>query len=176
MPLTALVLLVSALSAGVLNAQAILRTSAAAEAEGAQFPRVVTAGPPIGLVARARSGTSERRCVAPPAVEDVVGGLRSGDFVVRGILTGSSGLRAGNAHKVLWLPVHPGSELRTPLLIRAGRVGQPADSLRQIVPALASSGSERGYPSSMEFPTAGEWVVVTTAANDWGCFLLTVGD
>ncbi len=173
---TLLILLISALSAGVLRAQAIARTPAAAEAEGAQFPRVVTAGPPTGLVARTTAGTSERRCIAPPADADMLDGLRSGDFVVRARLTGYWGIRAGKGHKVLWLPVHPASDLRTPLLIRAARADQPTDSLRQVVPALTRAHDARGYPSSVEFPTAGEWVVVATAASDWGCFLITVSD
>jgi hypothetical protein len=62
--------------------------------------------------------------------------------------------------------------------IRAARIGNPADSVRFRIEGLAYSpgpfGRLYGYPSSVSFPSAGQWVIVATAGNDWGCFVLDV--
>jgi hypothetical protein len=122
-------------------------------------------------------GTSMRRCVTPPPDDSLVGGaLRSGDIVVRTRFTGPWGFKSGHGQKVLWLPLHTASTSEYPLLIRAARLGNPSDSLRKTITWVAHSHGTYGYPSSVEFPAAGEWIVVTTAGSDWGCFLISVAD
>jgi len=73
------------------------------------------------------------------------------------------------------LQIRPvGAERRSP----AARIGSPADSVRFRVEGLAyspgASGRLYGYPSEVSFPSAGQWVIVATAGNDWGCFVLDV--
>ena len=91
---------------------------------------------------------------------------------------GEWGLKAGRAHKILWLPLHNPYEFRDTLLIRAVRVDSPADSFRLSVPHWAYPGrahmQESGFPSEVRFPTAGNWIVIATAGSDWGCFVLPV--
>ncbi len=31
-----------------------------------------------------------------------------------------------------------------------------------------------GYATNVDFPTAGQWLVVATARDDWGCFAVDV--
>ncbi len=160
----------------VLNAQNIPTTIRVAEAEGADFahdaPQVVGqsyfSDSPFG-------GTADRRCVASME-QNWAGSLRSGDFIVRG--TSSGTLQAGKERKVLWIPLHGSPSRKPPLVVRAARVGNPADSVRFRIEGLAhgsgTSGPLYGYPSSVSFPSAGQWIVVATAGNDWGCFVLDV--
>ena len=170
----------------VVNAQNIPATIREAEAQGADFahdaPQVARqpyfSDFPFG-------GSAERRCVVAAAYNSYTsapnGSLRSGDFIVRGGLLDASwgGFHAVKEYKVIWVPLH-GSALRTPpLVIRAARVGNPADSVRFRVEGLTHSGADRppplyGYRSDVSFPSAGQWVIVATAGNDWGCFVLDV--
>jgi len=168
----------------VVNAQNIPATIREAEAQGADFAHDATqvvqqsffSDFPFG-------GTAERRCVAAAAYVAYTsmpnGSLRSGDFIVRGEFSKASwgGIQAVKKHKVLWLPLH-GSSSRIPLVVRAARIGSPADSVRFRVEGLAyspgPSGRLYGYPSEVSFPSAGQWVIVATAGNDWGCFVLDV--
>ena len=158
------------------RAQATPLTVAEAEAEGARFARSPSAAAVQSFGARPFRGTSERRCVAYSASEGSLpaGSLRSGEFLLRTTFTGPWALRAGHGQKMLWLPLHASAGDRRPLLIRAAQREQPSDSLGQTVAGLAHSRTEFGYPSTVQFPTPGEWMVVATAGADWGCFLLTV--
>ncbi len=166
------------------RAQNIPATVREAEAQGADFAHAaaqVVQQPyfsdfPFG-------GTAERRCVAAAAYVAHTsmpnGSLRSGDFIVQGGFSKASwgGFQAVKEQKVLWLPLH-GSSSRIPLVVRAARIDNPADSVRFRVEGLAyepgSSGRLYGYPSLVSFPSAGQWVIVATAGNDWGCFVLDV--
>ena len=170
----------------VVHAQNIPATAREAEAQGAGFahdaPQVAQqryfSDSPFG-------GTAERRCVV--AAEYVAytsapnGSLRSGDFIVRGGLLNASwgGFQAGKGYKVGWLPLHGSSLHKPPLVVRAARIGNAADSVHLRIEGLAqatSGGSEPlyAYPSLVSFPSAGQWVIVATAGNDWGCFVLDV--
>jgi hypothetical protein len=153
-------------------------TVAQAEAQGAVFPQApppATPQPPFAD--RPFTGSTKRRCVAA-LHDDPLRSFRSGEFVVRTIFTGPYGLRAGKGSKVLWMPVHDPGPQRVSLRIRAVRLGNRPDSLELTLPRVARSvrGSEFGYPSTVRFPTAGQWLVVATTGDDWGCFLLDVAD
>ena len=182
------VMLVLALNVG--RAQGIPLTVAQAEAEGAAFrhgppPMVMQYmfGGPFG-------GTSERSCVRSMPDDSIPNGsLRSGDIILRSRLTGRWGLHAGRGHKIFWMPMHGPADTTTkvsfaewrrkaiehaPLLLRAVRVGNPADSFRQTVTGLTGGPRQFGFPSEVTFPAAGQWLVIATTGEDWGCYLLTV--
>jgi hypothetical protein len=163
-------------------AQNIPATIREAEAQGADFahdaPQVAQQSYfsdfPFG-------GTAERRCVVAAAYHLYTsapnGSLRSGDFIVRGQFVDADRGRfqAAKEHKVLWVPLHGPSLLKPPLVIRAARVGNPADSVRFRIESLVHGPpSLYGYISEVSFPSAGQWVIVATAGNDWGCFVLDV--
>jgi hypothetical protein len=161
-------------------AQAAPTTIAEAEAEGARFAHgAPPATVPAAFGRRPFGGAVERRCVAAPVSDDSLpsGSLRSGDIIVR-TRFGERGLRAGRGGKALWIPLHGGPNVTSPLLLRAVQLGGPASALRQTVEGLARSGvrgrAEFGYPSAIRFPSAGRWLVVATAGDDWGCFVLDV--
>jgi hypothetical protein len=165
-------------AARVTTAQSISTAVQAAEAEGANFPRIANPTTTASVFRGKFGGTVERKCVASPASDDSLpgGSLRSGDFIIRARLVGPWGLHANQGHKILWFPLHNPGEYRDTLLIRAVRIDSAADSLRQSVANWAWSGpkTESGFPSTVRFPTAGEWLVVAATHRDWGCFLLTV--
>ena len=169
----------------VVNAQNIPATVREAEAQGADFahdaPQVVQqtyfSDFPFG-------GTADRRCVVAAAYDAYTsapnGSLRSGDLIVRGGFLNASwgGFQAGKGYKVVWLPLHGSPSKKPPLVVRAARIGSPADSVRFRIDGLAKGTGPTvplyGYPSEVSFPSAGQWVIVATAGNDWGCFVLDV--
>jgi hypothetical protein len=179
-----------ALTVQVSRAQDIPRTVVAALAEGAAFPHATRPTVVQPMFAGPFEGTSERMCTSLlPNDSMPSGSLRSGEIIVRGRLLGPWGLRAGRAHKILWMPLHGPADTSTtmsfaewrktaikhaPLLIRARRLRYPADSLRQTVTGLTGGPRQFGFPSEVKFPTSGPWLVVATTGDDWGCFLLTV--
>jgi hypothetical protein len=173
------------------RAQSIPLTIARAEAEGAAFPQAVPPTVLQSLFGGPFGGTSARTCTASQPDDSIPGGsLRSGDIIIRSRLTGRWGPHAGRGHKILWLPLHgPADTTRmsfaewrkkaidhAPLLIRAVRVGYPADSLRQIIAGLTGGPRQFGFPSEITFPTAGQWLVIASTDEDWGCFLLGVAE
>lgn len=165
--------------AGASVARKIPATVAAAEAEGAKYPRGPMPKTVLWAFDRPFGGTAERRCVAvAPDVSLAPGGsLRSGDFIIRSGLLSWVWPHANGEYKVLWLPLHTPRDIRETLLLRATRVGQSADSIRIRIPAAGTPGAPRsasGFPSLVTFPKAGQWVVVATAGNDWGCFLFKI--
>ena len=181
---------VAALAAHPCRAQSIPLTVVAAEAEGAAFPHAAHPDVLQPLFAGAFGGASERRCIPSPPDDSIPGGsLRSGDIIVRSRLSGRWGPHARRGHKILWMPLHGPADTSTrvsfaewrmkaaehpPLRIRAVRVGHPADSLRQTVSRLTGGPRQFGFPSEVTFPTAGQWLVVASSGDDWGCFLLDV--
>jgi len=159
------------------GAQAIPTTPQAAEQEGAAFPRQA---PPAQLhvfFSREFAGTAERKCVtASPPVAG--GSLRSGEFIIRSSLLTPTTQRPPNGYKVLWVPEHNPYEFHSTLLIRARRLAASSDSLRQEVADWAyQPGGPRtasAFPSLIDFPIGGRWLIVATAGPDWGCFVLGV--
>jgi hypothetical protein len=174
----------------VVNAQNIPATIREAEAQGADFAHDAPQAAQQPYFSDFPSGgTAERRCVVAAAYTAYTsmpnGSLRSGDFIVRGAFSDASwgGFQAVKEHKVLWVPLHRSALRKPPLVIRAARVGNPPDSVRFRVEGLAHEGLAHGpdrppplygYPSEVSFPSAGQWVIVATAGNDWGCFVIHV--
>lgn len=162
----------------------IPRSVAAAEAEGAVFPRGGTPAHVSPEFARPLSGTAERRCVAPTTAElgdpssDLP--LRSGEFLVRGGWAGEhGGLMATRPNKFSWLSLHNPLDSPNALLIRAARAGHPDDEVIREATAYwgypgAGREHEGAFMSGITFPKAGTWLVIVTAGNDWGCFLFRV--
>jgi hypothetical protein len=160
-------------------AQRIPLTPREAEAEGVRFARGAVPTRMASEFQGVFRGSADRRCVTPYTEEvlDVsrraVSPLRSGEFIV-----GYGALIANYPTKIVWMPLHNPSDYPDTLLIRAVRLGHPGDSLRVSVSYWGWSGTRAnsGYVSGMSFPSAGTWLVVTTAGNDWGCFQLSVAD
>lgn len=173
--LSLMVIIGGALAARNAGAQAIALTIAQAELEGAS---VAASDAPPGNISsyftqRPWGGTSERRCVASAPQDSLPGGsLRSGEFIARSGWTGRWGLQAGKRHKVLWMPLHSNSQDRDTIELRAARLGAPTDTLRQLI----SKDALEGFPSIVEFPRAGDWLVVVRRGVDWGCFKLLVAE
>jgi hypothetical protein len=169
--LTILILLVPVLQSA--SAQSIPRSTSQAEAEGAAFAHANGASQP-NFMTRAVAGTNERKCIAPAVGDSLqAGALRSGNFIVRGSLAGEFGPHAGRARKFLWIPLHSVEAAPTPLVIRAAAATSP-DTVRATFPGPVHSHGQYGYPSTLEFPSPGRWIVVATSGDDWGCFLLDV--
>jgi hypothetical protein len=168
--------------ASALAAQTVPVTVAEAEREAIGFPRAGASAPSQSLFSGSQfAGISDRRCV-PSTTEDLhaTGSLRSGDMIVRGPLIGTNGMQAGKEDKVLWVPLHAPSIGRPPLVLRADRIDHPADSLRLTFAGLTygpgPAGRMFGYPSLVSFPKPGQWLVVATAGDDWGCFVVDVAE
>ncbi len=162
-------------------AQGIPVTITQAETEGAVFPHEsAPAALQPAFVVRPYGGSSvERKCVTSQSdVPPPLGSWRSGEFVIRTLFTGPWGLRAGKGSKVLWMPLHDPGSRREWVVIRAARLEHPSDSLRLTFPGVARSLShtEFGFPSTVTFPAAGQWLAVVTMDHDWGCFLLNVAE
>lgn len=184
-------LLISTVAA-IAAAQGIPTTVEAAQAEGAAFPQ---AAPPTviqSVFTHPFGGTNQRMCTwSVPDDSLTSGSLRSGEIILRSRFFGPWGLRAGKGHKMLWMPLHGPAKVSPsmsfaewhkeaikspPLVLRAVRIDNPADSLRQTVLYMTGGATQFGFPSAVRFPTAGKWLVIATTGNDWGCFLLTVAE
>jgi hypothetical protein len=152
---------------------------AAAEAEGAAFPRGAKPVNVPAVFSMPFAGSAERKCVTPRADDDDTPQLRSGDFIVRGRFVGEWGPHAKRANKFWWAPTHNPFEFPNALLLRATRLGHPDDAFRLAIAdwAYPRRGYEResGFPSGVGFPKAGNWIVIATSGDDWGCFLISVG-
>jgi hypothetical protein len=164
----------------VVRAQNIPPTIREAEAEGAGRPHESTEVPSQSDFIDSRfAGTAERRCVSDVAYPSFPNGsLRSGDFILRAGWGGPLGFQAGKGRKVGWAPLHGSPSHKPPLVVRAARIGNPADSVRFRIDGLAHDGRRPeplyAYVSEVSLPTAGQWVILATAGNDWGCFVLDV--
>ena len=173
--------LVLALHAFPSAAQVGIPTSVAeAAADGAAYPRGAAPEHAAADFRRASGGTTERRCVAQyPAGSTADNQLRSGEFIVRGPLVKDKSLVANRPNKIVWMPLHDPVAHPAALLLRASRIGHPGEGFRQAVDYLGYPGRghehEFFFVSGTTFPQPGTWVVIATAGDDWGCFLLKVG-
>jgi hypothetical protein len=159
------------------------RTVEAAEAEGAKHPKITLPEPEGAQYAEA-FGPRERKCVdvgKHPAV-------RSGDFVAGPFQERI--FMAGSEKRKLWWS--PRQMPATPLLqLRATRIGSPdvvasftfGQTARPValadVQAFKDGTGPRPvptgpsfFPTQVHFPQAGNWLVVVTSGDNWGCFIL----
>jgi hypothetical protein len=168
----------------------IRESVADAEAEGAAYPHgAAPEHPPKGFAARP-PGTSERKCINGPATDlgfQPMMQIRSGDFIIGGQVGVGMPASAGRQSKIWWAPYHNPETYGTTLLVRGAHLGVPGDTFRyeqlhDAWPAPAfgrvqtTSDSERKrdsfFPSGITIPHAGRWLLVATAGDDWGCFIL----
>lgn len=152
------------------------RTIEEAEAEGAKHAQVTVAQEPEGFADA--FGPKGRKCVE--AADHTA--IRSGDFVAgsfnpRYMMVGTNGQPA--KWKIWWIPKYVNWE-NTLLRLRAAKLGAPEKTYSTTFVATAYSVNpdtrERGkdpfYPSTVLFPENGKWLVVMTASNNWGCFIV----
>ena len=166
------------LFAHVGHAQQIPVTVAAAEAEGAAFPRdPAPTVLPAAYHPGSFGGLNERRCVHPgDSLPDL--SVRSGEMILRG----AWGRVAGKNDKLLWMPLHDPGRQPTTLSIRGIRLGHSSDTLRQTVAAPRGPAREGarfdsfGFPTLVRFSAPGQWLVVAADDHDWGCFILDIAD
>lgn len=159
-----------------------------AEAEAQHHPQA--APPPLpGTGAYAAPGAAERAAwfaEAPGSAErDCVDvdqhpqdAVRAGEFVAGPFVQYRQQWARDprNATKLWWIPLH--SSPMPGLTVRAILLDDPA--VRQVVTPprdlFASTAVGLFYPSTVELPAPGRWLLVATAGPDWGCFLLTLGE
>ena len=155
----------------------------AAEQEGARFPRGNPQAPPPTF---GSMGTAERKCVEfPPNVDSKWAfhhpvSRRSGEFETGALI---SALKAGQAGKVWWNPLHKPQPGKAALIVRGIRLDQPRITSRFVSSRYAYPVTKDGhahmekyafYPTGFSLPSAGRWLLIATSANDWGCFIVTV--
>ena len=166
-----LVLLVIVAGTAGINAQtpqlshAVSAQVAAAEAEGAGFPR-------------GRDQDAPRRCmivrpdqiVFPTTTGDPRAyALQSGDFFSGSISFGWD--RTYEKAKLALIPSFPHAIGRG-LSVRVTRIDPPGETLRFEVLSLAQSGETQLFPTRPTFPTPGKWLIVAAAGVNWGCFVI----
>lgn len=55
-----------------------------------------------------------------------------------------------------------------------GRVFEATEIAWPSGPNQSTATSITCYPTGIRLPTVGRWMMVATAGNNWGCFILTV--
>jgi len=167
------------------NGRTEARIIAAAEAEGAAFPRH----------ADSQTTANLRRCI----VGYDLGPAHSGEFSIGGNLGGvrddpdpeelikqreSTAMHAGHAGKVWWGPDHSSRDM-PPLVVRGRNLANVRDTVRytrakaawRVQPGanpVHENAREYFFPSGITIPTPGRWLLVATSGDNWGCFILTV--
>ncbi len=155
----------------------------AAEQEGAAFPHAIAQAPPRTLRSM---GTAARKCVEFPRNVDSKWAFhhavsrRSGEFETGALI---SALKAGQAGKVWWNPLHKPRPAEATLIVRGTRLDQPAITSRFVSTRYAYPVTKDGhahleeyafYPTGFSLPSPGRWLLVATSEDDWGCFIVSV--
>jgi hypothetical protein len=169
----------------------IARTIAAAEAEGATFPRGPAPDSSRVAALGLAGGDGRRTCLRMPfGTSDTT--VRAGDFRVPHDFRA---IKPGVLSRTYWRPLHEPVST-TPLVVRAAYLSATAstrtmyDTLRVIEPNTVYGGRQPTpaeiaedpnkrrwspygtYLMSMIFPRSGAWLVVMTSGPDWGCVIV----
>jgi hypothetical protein len=167
--------------AATIPALAMVRSVADAEAEGLAHgvgaPQLDSVRLRILAEQADGAGSADRRCVDTSQAGS--GSLRAGDFVLGASV---NKLTSARQNKIWWVALHEPSERGTGLLLRATRLDRTAalsaaDTLRVTRLGYAYSGGisdQTFFPSWIDFPAAGRWLIVATAGVDWGCVIVDV--
>jgi hypothetical protein len=143
------------------------RTVEAAEAEGAKHPKAT--GTEQTMYADA-FGPTDRRCVdADGAATNRT--ARSGEFVAGPfnppVFMGSP---QQYKRKVWWAPRQ--GTATPPMQFRAVKVDSPALTAQWSFPSVVWNENGQFYNTLFRLPEVGRWLVVVTAGNNWGCFIV----
>jgi hypothetical protein len=165
--------LFASLSASFAHAQErtpVPTTVDAAEAAGAKHPKAQGTQPAMYADA---FGPTDRRCVdADGAATNRT--ARSGEFVAGPfnppVFMGNPRGPQGAQRKVWWTP-RQGTAM-PPLQLRAAKLDSPGVTVNWTLPSVARANQEDFYNTFIRFPEVGKWIVVVTAGNNWGCFLI----
>jgi hypothetical protein len=80
--------------------------------------------------------------------------------------------------------MHPPGITGAALLVRGTLLGSPGDTIRfskdsYAVPVTQVNGSWKSgdrstsfFPSGIYLPKPGDWLLIATSGDDWGCFIL----
>jgi len=147
------------------------RSVEAAEAEGAKWP---SNPPQADRTSWADAfGPRDRRCVR--AADHTT--MRSGDFIAgpfkdRVLMVGTGGQPP--KWKVWWVPNQmPPLNGNVQLMLRATKMNQPEKTVTHTFVDIANEHAEEPFfPTTVLFPENGDWLVVATAGNNWGCFII----
>ena len=160
-----------------------------AEAEARDWP-VIDAPEDETASAGRYAGVADRVCVEVQPGVSGNGAWRSGDFV-----TGSWDVylkeRPADQRysKIWWSPVYNRPDLLAGVTVRAVRLDvSRADSLMEVfyfdqvawpsppdqtpTPLPEGGHPDYFYPSGLELPTGGRWMLVATMGPNWGCFVI----
>jgi hypothetical protein len=155
-------------------ADSLPATIAEAEAQGRRYPRSVRPGSfPRSIDSVGYVGTPERSCVDANGAQVARSGeFGAGNFAMYGPR------RVAGPIKLWWFPLHaaqPGAP--TTLVVRTMRIDGPADGhvytgrpITSLVPLRESP----MIPSGPVIGATGRWMLIATAAENWGCFLLKI--
>jgi hypothetical protein len=172
----------------------VRETVADAEAEGATFPhgstrergptvwggrtparRTCTLGPTTVLMSKPSEDRLDDLAIDSQRRWEI----RSGDFIIGGQIGGDRPPRVGWQSKIWWAPYHNPEEYKTKLVVRGARLGVRGDTIRyeQAIAATPRGGAKTDsfFPSGLAIPRAGRWLLIATAGDDWGCFILSTG-
>jgi hypothetical protein len=145
-----------------------------AESKGDRSPRAIRNNVD-SLSREIVGGTGDRRCVDV----DKMNIVRSGDFVAGPFSSYNDEWRGGYG-KIWWQPAVVAAP-SAPLTVSAARLDAVAETRVFEQPTLAytidHSGKRTGaqfYPSGFRVPSRGRWLLVASAGENWGCFIVTV--
>ena len=72
--------------------------------------------------------------------------------------------------KVWWTP-RQGTAM-PPMQVRAVKLDSPTVTVQWSFPSVVRNENGQFYNTLFRFPELGRWLVVVTAGNNWGCFIL----
>jgi hypothetical protein len=152
-----------------LASDSVPRSITEAEYQGARYPVVGVSNNPRRSWDSLAGGTKERRCVDV----DKVSMAQSGDFIAGPFASYNQNWRTGYG-KLIWQPLLVPSP-HAPLTVRAAHIDPSGET--RVFDGLSITGNGTGtlfYPTGVHLPTSGRWLMVATAGNNWGCFVITV--